>query len=99
MIPYVFCTLVEGVLYARRDPLSQKLTVGPYVPFGTIAFVFTVGTIYGAGPEAGMWALILLMLAVPVWLLLCAEQRRLAPQAWAATAGGTTSWAMRRASW
>ncbi len=68
MIPYVFCAAVEGVLYVTRNPASKTLPIGPYIPFGTVAFVFSVATIYGAGPDAGMYSLLLLMLAVPVWL-------------------------------
>ena len=29
-----------------------------------------MGTIYGAGATAGMWSLILLLLATPVWVFL-----------------------------
>ncbi|GAA5189204.1 amino acid permease [Ferrimonas gelatinilytica] len=71
MIPYVFCALVEGVLWVKRDPLSKILNIKPYILLGSVAFIFSLGTIYGAGPEAGMYSLILLMLATPVWLLIC----------------------------
>ncbi len=71
MIPYVFCALVEGVLWVKRDPLSKILNIRPYILLGSVAFLFSLGTIYGAGPEAGMYSLLLLMLATPVWLLIC----------------------------
>jgi len=73
MIPYVFCAVVEAILYVKRDPASKILKIGPYVPIGTVAFIFSMGTIYGAGPTAGMWALLLLLLAVPVWIVICAD--------------------------
>jgi amino acid transporter len=70
MIPYVFCCVVEGILFVKRHPVSRALRVGPFMPVAIVAFVFSMGTIYGAGPEAGMWSLILIMLAAPVWVLL-----------------------------
>jgi basic amino acid/polyamine antiporter, APA family len=40
------------------------------MPVAIVAFVFSMGTIFGAGPTAGMWSLILLMLATPIWVFL-----------------------------
>ncbi|GLS91858.1 transporter [Psychromonas marina] len=73
MIPYVFCCVVEGVLFARRDKLSKILNIKSYWPVATVAFVFSVATIYGGGPDAGMYSLLLLMLAVPVWIIISRE--------------------------
>lgn len=70
MIPYVFCSVVEAILFLTRRPLSRVLRVGPFMPVSLVAFVFSIGTIYGSGATAGMWALILLMLAAPVWVFL-----------------------------
>jgi len=70
MVPYVFCSVVEAILYVNRRPVSRALRVGPFTPVAIIAFVFSVGTIYGAGERAGMWSLILILLAAPVWVLL-----------------------------
>jgi len=70
MIPYVFCSVVEAVLFVTRRPLSRALRIGPYMPVAIVAFVFSLGTIYGSGASAGMWALILLMLATPLWVFL-----------------------------
>jgi amino acid transporter len=70
MVPYVFCSMVEAVLYLKRDPISRALRVGPFMPIALVAFVFSLGTIYGAGPEAGMWSLLLILLAAPVWVFL-----------------------------
>ncbi|UTT87303.1 amino acid permease (plasmid) [Vibrio pelagius] len=77
MIPYVFCCLVEGILFVKRDKLSRVLNIKHYVPVGTVAFIFAVATIYGSGPTAGMWSLLLLMLAVPVWLIVEKEHHGL----------------------
>jgi len=70
MIPYVFCSVVEAVLFITRRPLSRALRVGPFMPVSLVAFVFSLGTIYGSGATAGMWALILLLLAAPIWVFL-----------------------------
>jgi amino acid transporter len=70
MIPYVFCSVVEAVLFVTRRPLSRALRIGPYMPISLVAFVFSIGTIYGSGATAGMWALILMLLAAPVWAFL-----------------------------
>ncbi len=80
MIPYVFCSVVEAILFINRNPLSRALNIGPYVPIGIVAFVFSVGTIYGAGADAGMWSLILLLLAVPVWIHLSADKPKAAAE-------------------
>ena len=55
---------------ATRKPLSRALRIGPYMPIGLVAFVFSMGTIYGSGATAGMWALILILMAAPVWVFL-----------------------------
>jgi amino acid transporter len=70
MIPYVFCSVVEAILYLARRPISRALRIGPFMPVAIVAFVFSIGTIYGAGASAGMWSLILVLLATPLWTLL-----------------------------
>ncbi|HSD69477.1 MAG TPA: amino acid permease [Woeseiaceae bacterium] len=70
MIPYVFCSVVEAILFITRKPLSRALRIGPFMPVSIVAFVFSLATIFGAGASAGMWALILLLLAAPVWVYL-----------------------------
>jgi amino acid transporter len=70
MIPYVFCCGVEAILYVTRRPVARALRIGPFMPVAIVAFVFSMGTIFGAGATAGMWSLILLMLATPVWVFL-----------------------------
>ena len=70
MVPYVFCSVVEAVLYVNRRPVSRALRIGPFMPVAIVAFVFSMGTIYGAGAGAGMWSLILILLAGPVWVFL-----------------------------
>jgi len=74
MLPYVFCSVVEAVLFVKRRPISRALRIGPFMPVAIVAFVFSLGTIYGAGAEAGMWSLILIMLAAPIWIRLSAPE-------------------------
>ena len=80
MIPYVFCAVVEGILFITRKPLSRALRIGPFMPVSIVAFVFSMATIFGAGASAGMWALILLLLAAPVWAFLVGHGKDAAPQ-------------------
>jgi len=70
MLPYVFCSMVEAVLFMTRHRLSRVLRIGPYTPVAIVAFVFSVGTIFGSGSDAGMWSLIMILLATPVWVYL-----------------------------
>jgi APA family basic amino acid/polyamine antiporter len=70
MVPYVFCCLVEAMLFATRHPRSRVLRLGPYMPAAVVAFTFSMWTIYGAGPGAGMWELLLILLGLPVYVFL-----------------------------
>ena len=68
--PIIFCSMVEAILFMKREPLFQILRVCPFTPVAVVAFVFSQGTIFGAGATAGMWALIMILLATPVWVYL-----------------------------
>jgi len=70
MVPYVFCCAVEAILFVTRHPVSRAFRIGPYMPVAIVALVFSMGTIYGSGPEAGMWCLILVLLTAPIWVYL-----------------------------
>jgi arginine:agmatine antiporter len=62
-IPYAFCA-VAGVLIAARS--------GGRVPrvslVEAIAFVFSIFVVYGCGPEAVLYGLLLLLLGIPVYV-------------------------------
>ncbi len=76
MIPYIFCCCVEAILVSRRDEVAATFRVGPFTPVALVALVFSLATIYGAGAVAGMWALILILLAAPVWVfVVCPKQK------------------------
>lgn len=68
MLPYVFCCLVEAILYLSRRPESRALRIGPYMPIAIVAFVFSLWTIYGAGPAPGMWGLLLILVGLPFYV-------------------------------
>jgi arginine:agmatine antiporter len=63
VVPYAFCA-VAGVLIAARSggPVPRVSLVE------AIAFVFSVFVVYGCGPEAVMYGLLLLLLGIPVYV-------------------------------
>jgi arginine:agmatine antiporter len=64
VVPYAFCALAVG-LVAARSPQREgaRLTA-----IEGIAFVFSIFTIYGCGPTAVMYGLLLLLLGIPVYV-------------------------------
>jgi arginine:agmatine antiporter len=70
MVPYVFCCLVEGALYITLGRRLGYYNPRTYIPLATVAFLFSMWTIFGAGPAAGMWCLLLLLAGLPVYVLL-----------------------------
>jgi basic amino acid/polyamine antiporter, APA family len=70
MVPYVFCCLVEGALYITLGRKLGYYSPRTYLPLAAVAFLFSMWTIYGAGPAAGMWCLLLLLAGLPVYVLL-----------------------------
>ena len=75
MIPYVFCTLVEGILYVTLGRKLGYWSPRTYIPIATIAFLFSMWTIYGAGAAAGMWTLLLLLAGLPVYVAILHYQK------------------------
>jgi len=68
VIPYAFCALAIGLIGVKsgNGPAPRTGIVG------VIAFVFSLFTIYGCGPTAVLYGLLLLLLGIPVY----AWQRR-----------------------
>ena len=71
VIPYAFCSLAVGVIAARNSD-GKALRIGAVE---IIAFIFSVFTIYGCGPTAVLYGLMLLVLGIPVYVW---QQRRAA---------------------
>jgi amino acid transporter len=63
-IPYAFCALA-GVLISARLPSAERRRV---TLVEVVAFVFAVVVIYGCGPAAVLYGLLLLLLGLPVYV-------------------------------
>ena len=66
VIPYAFCALAVGLVAARTSGSGGKVPRVTVVE--GIAFVFSVFTVYGCGPTAVLYGLILLLLGIPVYV-------------------------------
>ena len=62
VIPYAFCALALRLVAASR---GQKLRLGPVE---LIAFLFALFTVYGCGPQAVLYGLMLLLAGIPVFV-------------------------------
>ena len=69
LVPYIFCALVELVLYAT-DPVRYRppARIGWLLTLTAIAFLFSIGAIYGAGAEVVFWGFLLLLSGLPVFV-------------------------------
>jgi len=64
VIPYAFCSLAVGLIAARTGSGTAPRIGAVEI----IAFVFSVFTIYGCGPKAVLYGLMLLLLGIPVYV-------------------------------
>jgi len=62
VIPYVFCPLAPGLMTLRADAIPR------ITPAEVIAFLFSMFTVYGCGPELVLYGLVLLLLGIPVYV-------------------------------
>lgn len=76
MVPYVFCCCVEGILYVTLGRKLGYWSPSTYIPLAIVAFLFSMWTIYGAGPAAGMWCLLMILAGLPVYVLLMRHKIR-----------------------
>jgi len=60
---YVFCAVAPGLLGDPARGIAPRLGV-----IETVAFVFALFTVYGCGPQAVLWGLLLLLLGIPVYV-------------------------------
>jgi amino acid transporter len=65
VIPYAFCSLAVGLIASRSGKGASKPRIGPVE---IIAFIFSVFVLYGCGPEAVLYGLMLLVLGIPVFV-------------------------------
>jgi arginine:agmatine antiporter len=64
VVPYVFCALAVGLISVGGGAggTTHRLTAVEW-----IAFAFSMFTIYGCGPRAVLYGLILFLLGIPVY--------------------------------
>ncbi|WP_170402211.1 amino acid permease [Ruegeria arenilitoris] len=70
MVPYVFCCFAEAIILLVLGKRQGYLNPKTYLPVAAIAFLFSMVTIFGAGAEAAMWGLLLLLTGLPVYVLI-----------------------------
>ncbi|WP_217354611.1 amino acid permease [Ruegeria atlantica] len=70
MVPYVFCCFAEAIILLVLGRRQGYLNPKTYLPVAGIAFLFSMVTIFGAGAEAAMWGLLLLLTGLPVYVLI-----------------------------
>jgi len=69
LVPYAFCALVELMLFAR-DPAAYSggPHLGRTLALAAVAFLYSLGAIYGAGAEVVFYGFLLLLAGVPVFV-------------------------------
>jgi arginine:agmatine antiporter len=80
VVPYVFCALAPGLIGVDTSSGAAP-TIGAVE---IIAFVFSMFTVYGCGPEPVLYGLVLLLLGIPVFVW---QRRELLRPATARTRG------------
>ena len=65
VVPYAFCSLAVGLIAVKGGGGGPKRGIGP---IEVVAFIFSVFTLYGCGPEAVLYGFVLLMLGIPVFV-------------------------------
>jgi arginine:agmatine antiporter len=84
-IPYAFCSLA-GTLIAAGQRNLKALRV---TPVEIIAFIFSLFVIYGCGPEAVLYGLMMLLVGLPVYVWQRHEHMKAVPPAAAVGAAGS----------
>jgi APA family basic amino acid/polyamine antiporter len=69
MVPYVFCALAEAMLVKSVADGAGGWRIGPFTIPALVTFGFSVWVVYGSGPGAALWTLILIFLALPIYVL------------------------------
>jgi APA family basic amino acid/polyamine antiporter len=74
MIPYLFCAVAEGMLVRSVVERGGGWRIGPFTLPSLIAFGFSLWVVFGSGAGAAMWTLILMILALPIYVVLARRQ-------------------------
>jgi arginine:agmatine antiporter len=65
VVPYAFCSLAVGLIAVKGGGGGPKPGIGP---IEVVAFIFSMFTLYGCGPEAVLYGFVLLMFGIPVYV-------------------------------
>lgn len=68
VIPYVFCSLAGVILIPRSGLPAAASTGKAFWVVEIVAFTFAIWTIYGCGPEAVLYGLLLLLMGLPLYV-------------------------------
>jgi basic amino acid/polyamine antiporter, APA family len=68
-IPYAFCSVAAVLIAAQSSGPAPRVSA-----VEVIAFLFSMFVIYGCGPEAVLYGLVMLLLGIPVYVRLRREQ-------------------------
>jgi arginine:agmatine antiporter len=68
VIPYAFCALAGAIILRNRGTGKSQKRQSPFKFIEIVAFVFAIWTIYGCGPQAVLYGLLLLLLGIPVYV-------------------------------
>jgi len=71
VIPYVFCSLADGLIATRASVALPRIGV-----VEAVAFLFSIFTVYGCGPAPVLWGLLLLLFGIPVYVWQRQERAR-----------------------
>jgi APA family basic amino acid/polyamine antiporter len=87
LVPYAFCSMAELVIFLTdRERFSGQRLTGSIV-IASLAFVYSLYTVYGSGAETVLYGFLLLLLGLPVYVWLRTERRGQASPAPPAEAG------------
>jgi arginine:agmatine antiporter len=65
VVPYAFCSLAVGLIAVKGREGGPKPRIGA---IEIVAFIFSIFTLYGCGPDAVLYGFVLLMLGMPVYV-------------------------------
>ncbi|MFZ1006209.1 MAG: amino acid permease [Candidatus Sulfotelmatobacter sp.] len=68
VIPYVFCSLAGVILARRTNVVPSGRRQSSFKVVEIVAFIFAIWTIYGCGPQAVLFGLLLLLLGIPLYV-------------------------------
>jgi arginine:agmatine antiporter len=75
VIPYAFCSLAGVLIAAQRGSVKAVRLSAVEV----IAFIFSIFVVYGCGPEAVLYGLVLLLLGIPIYVWQRHERANISP--------------------